>query len=298
MLNLTMFKEIKIIGLGFMGASLAGAVKSRLTGTIVKGYDIIKNNIDYCISRRIIDEPLNLDSSGFSFSSENSLIIMCIPPSSIVSFFDKYADFFDKRALITDIGSVKMPIESKAKQNNLSNFVGSHPMCGSDKSGPENADFSLFEAKKCIVIKENLDYTGKERSCNIEKIAGFWRSLNMEVIFTEAETHDEITAYTSHFPHLAAFLLSDTTLSYVKNKKLSSYGGFIGNGFKDSTRIASSSPDLWADIFLMNNENVISSLDNFMASANSIKSLIETGDRNGLLLYLKKIYEDRKEAGI
>ncbi|MGC8554547.1 MAG: prephenate dehydrogenase [Candidatus Acidulodesulfobacterium sp.] len=293
-----MLKEIKIIGLGFMGASLAGAVKSKFTGTAVKGYDIAKKNVDYCISRGIIDEPLSLDSSYNSASSEDSLIIMCIPPSSILSFFDKYADFFGRKALITDIGSVKTPIESKAKKNNLTNFVGSHPMCGSDKSGPENADFSLFDAKKCIVIKESGDYADKDRSFNIEKIAGFWKSLNMEVIFTEAETHDEITAYTSHFPHLVAFLLSDTALSHAKNKKFSLFSSFIGSGFKDSTRIASSSPDLWTDIFLMNDENIISSLDNFIASANSIKGLIETGDGNGLLSYLKKIYEDRKEAGI
>ncbi len=293
-----MFKEIKIIGLGFMGASLAGAVKSKLTGTAVKGYDIVKNNIDYCISKGIIDEPLSLDYGYKSAASEDSLVIMCVPPSSIVSFFDEHSDFFGGGTLITDIGSVKESIGAKAKKNNLTNFVGSHPMCGSDKSGPENSDFSLFDAKKCIVIKEKEDYDDKERSFKIDKIAGFWESLNMEVIFSEAEMHDEITAYTSHFPHLAAFLLSDTTLSYAKNKKFSSYVNFIGGGFKDSTRIASSSPDLWTDIFLMNDENIISSLDNFIASANSIKSLIETGDRNGLLSYLKKIYEDRKEAGI
>ncbi len=293
-----MFKEIKIIGLGFMGASLAGAVKSKLTGTAVKGYDIVKNNIDYCIAKGIIDEPLSLDSGYNNAASENSLVIMCVPPSSIVSFFDEYADFFGGRALITDIGSVKALIGARAKKNNLTNFVGSHPMCGSDKSGPENSDFSLFNAKKCIVIKEKEDYADKERSFKIDKIAGFWKSLNMEVIFSEAETHDEITAYTSHLPHLAAFLLSDTTLSHAKNKKFSSYASFIGGGFKDSTRIASSSPDLWTDIFLMNDEKIIFSLDNFIASANSIKGLIETGDRNGLVSYLKKIYEDRKEAGI
>ncbi len=293
-----MFKEIKIIGLGFMGASLAGAVKSKLTGTAVKGYDIVKNNIDYCIAKGIIDEPLSLDSGYDNAASENSLVIMCVPPSSIVSFFDEYADFFGGSALVTDIGSVKALIGAKAKKNNLTNFVGSHPMCGSDKSGPENSDFSLFNAKKCIVIKEKEDYADKERSFKIDKIAGFWKSLNMEVIFSEAETHDEITAYTSHLPHLAAFLLSDTVLSHVKNKKFSSYASFIGGGFKDSTRIASSSPDLWTDIFLMNDEKIIFSLDNFIASANSIKGLIETGDRNGLVSYLKKIYEDRKEAGI
>ena len=298
-----MFKEITIIGLGFMGASIAGAVRKKFPETGIRGYDSVKKNIDYCISKNIIDGAANIEKAGCG--GGDCLIIMCIPPAAIVSFFGKHRDFFLNAPLVTDIGSVKKGITYNAEANNISNFVGSHPMCGSDKTGPENADFSLFEGKKCIVIKENADSNDERRTAKIRQTAEFWKSLNMDVIFSTAETHDDITAYTSHLPHLIAFLLSDTTLSYISGKgknenagEMAGFAGFIGNGFKDSTRIASSSAELWTDVFLMNGANVTASLENFIASANIIKGFIETGDKESLNSYLKKICGERKEAGI
>ena len=298
-----MFKEITIIGLGFMGASIAGAVRKKFPETNIRGYDSVKKNIDYCLSKDIINGAANIEKAGCA--GGDCLIIMCIPPAAIVSFFEKHRDFFLNAPLVTDIGSVKKGITYNAEANNISNFVGSHPMCGSDKTGPENADFSLFEGKKCIVIKENADSNDERRTAKIRQTAEFWKYLNMDVIFSTAETHDDITAYTSHLPHLIAFLLSDTTLSYISGKGknenaggMAGFAGFIGNGFKDSTRIASSSAELWTDVFLMNGANVTVSLENFIASANIIKGFIETGDKESLNSYLKKICGERKEAGI
>ena len=286
-----------------MGASIAGAVRKKFPETNIRGYDSVKKNIDYCLSKDIINGAANIEKAGCA--GGDCLIIMCIPPAAIVSFFEKHRDFFLNAPLVTDIGSVKKGITYNAEANNISNFVGSHPMCGSDKTGPENADFSLFEGKKCIVIKENADSNDERRTAKIRQTAEFWKSLNMDVIFSTAETHDDITAYTSHLPHLIAFLLSDTTLSYISGKgknenagAAAGFAGFIGNGFKDSTRIASSSAELWTDVFLMNGANVTVSLENFIASANIIKGFIETGDKESLNSYLKKICGERKEAGI
>ena len=292
-----MFKEIRIIGLGFMGASLAGAVKRKFPETKIKGYDAVKNNIDYCIFKGIIDDAADIEKE---VCLSDCLIIMCIPPAAITAFFEEHGIFFLNAPLATDIGSVKKGITSNAEAKNIRNFVGSHPMCGSDKTGPENADFSLFDGKKCIVIREDADLTDKRRMEKIEQTSEFWKSLNMNVIFTTAEMHDDIAAYTSHLPHLIAFLLSDTALSYILNKNKNADGltGFIGNGFKDSTRIASSSAKLWTDIFLMNGANIIASLEDFTASANTIKGFIETGDKESLSSYLEKIAGERKEAGI
>lgn len=298
-----MFKEIYIIGLGFMGASIAGAVKNSAPGIIIKGYDIVKNNIEYCLFKGIIDGVADIEKGDVAnpkCREEDCLIIMCIPPAAIIPFFDKHKNFFLNAPFITDIGSVKGAVMSNAKAKNMKNFVGSHPMCGSDKTGPENADFTLFKEKKCIVISEGEDSADKNRQNKIGRITDFWRSLGMSVIFSAADAHDNITAYVSHLPHLIAFLLSDATLSYVLKEKENSAEifGFIGSGFKDSTRIASSSPELWTDIFLMNGENMISSLEDFITSANIIKGFLETGDRESLNSYIKKITAERKEVGI
>ncbi len=313
-----MFNEISIVGLGFMGASLAGAVKKKFPETKITGYDIDKNNLDYCIFNGIIDEALDMSKET---APRGSFIIMCIPPAAIFSFFERRPDFFTGASIVTDIGSVKAGISSIAAAKNIKNFIGSHPMCGSDKSGPKNADFSLFNGKKCFVIQKDADLNDKEKASKIERTADFWNSLNMDVIFSSAENHDEIAAYTSHLPHLIAFLLSDAALSRIldenknnggKNNRenentgdkgagdvnISSLMSFIGSGFKDSTRIADSSPELWTEILLMNAENVIDSLDNFINSANKVRGFIETGDAESLNSYIKKISDERKEAGI
>ncbi len=292
-----MFKEICIIGLGFMGASLAGAIKRKFPETKIIGYDAFKSNIDYCIFKGIIDGAVDVQKDD---CPSGCMIIMCIPPSAIASFFEEHRAFFINAPLSTDIGSVKKSITYAAETKDINNFIGSHPMCGSDKSGPENADFLIFDGKKCFVIKENADLKDEYRMKKIDQTAEFWKSLNMDVVFTTAETHDDIAAYASHLPHLIAFLLSDTSLSYILNKSKNEHRltGFIGNGFKDSTRIAASSAELWTDIFLMNGANIVASLENFTASANIIKGYIETGDKESLVSYLRKISEERKEAGI
>jgi prephenate dehydrogenase len=299
-----MFKEIFIIGLGFMGASVAGAVKKKFPDAKIKGFDAVKNNIDYCLFKGIIDvwTDIEKEEADVCRTGVGRMIILCIPPAAIASFVEKHPSFLINASLVTDIGSVKESITINAGANGITNFVGSHPMCGSDKTGPENADFSLFYGKKCIVIKEDADLKDRRRTAQIEKTAEFWKSLGMDVIFSSAGMHDEIAAYASHLPHLIAFLLSDTSLSNIFSGKIKEntnwLKSFIGSGFKDSTRIASSSADLWTDIFLMNGENIVSSLDYFIASANAVKGFIETGDRESLNSYIKKISGERKGAGI
>ncbi|MFW0884905.1 prephenate dehydrogenase [Candidatus Acidulodesulfobacterium sp. H_13] len=297
-----MFNEISIIGLGFMGASIAGAVKAKNSKIRITGYDIAQNNIRYCKSCGLIDDVLNLESDICDCRGDN-LIIMCAPPSAIVSLIDAYKAFFRDAQVVTDIGSIKDAITTNARIKNIENFVGSHPMCGSDKSGPENADFKLFNGKNCIVMREDFDLTDKDRADKIEKTAEFWRMIGMNVIYSTADSHDNIAAYTSHLPHLISFLLSGAVLNFIlrekgrEKEKGVEVLDFIGNGFKDSTRIASSSPELWTDIFLMNSENILASLEDFMVSANILKGLIETGDREGLSTRIREIAERREEVG-
>ncbi len=299
-----MFKEISIIGLGFMGASIAGAVKTANPEIKISGYDIIQKKIDYCLSGGIIDYAMDFKTNahknpyyGNSIDDLTSLVILCTTPKAILTLFDRYKTFFENAPFITDIGSVKSVITHNAEIKNFKNFVGSHPICGSDKSGPENADFNLFKNKNCVVIREDSDLADKTRTDKVEAVAKFWKMLKMNVVYLAADFHDNIVAYTSHLPHLIAFVLSDTVLSFIQKEKESGNGTFslIGSGFRDSTRIASSSPDIWTDIFLMNNENIAASLEDFIASANILKGFLETGDEESLRNIITKITDSRKK---
>ncbi|MHB1645263.1 MAG: prephenate dehydrogenase [Candidatus Acididesulfobacter diazotrophicus] len=402
-----MFKEITIIGLGFMGASLAGALKSKKPDIIINGFDINQKNIDFCLDNKFINKGIKINCGYYSNNSENKLAdnssisfnigininddinisrnrlnkninnfdlnylpagynplksdiaILCIPPKVILKFLydNKNKNFLAKFSLITDIGSIKKEIISASKKNNLKNFIGSHPMCGSDKSGAENADINMFQGKTCIVInkkcndttinrinsKDNLnnlnktdcncadnsvnyekitsnnysnDLTDSEKiapndydnnsgnyysgnSADIEKISSFWKILGMEVIYADADFHDYIVGYSSHLPHIVSFCLSKTVLNIVTanaNLPLNSLK-YISSGFKDTTRIASSSENIWADIFLLNKSNLISSLDNYIDNLNKFKVLLENNDEDALKLLIAEISKQRKMLG-
>jgi prephenate dehydrogenase len=399
-----MFKEITIIGLGFMGASLAGALKSKKPDIIINGFDINQKNINFCLDNKFIDKGIKIncgycdnnsenkltDNTGVNFNADininddinsnsnrinkninnfdlnylpagynplkSDIAILCIPPKVILKFLYDNKNFLAKFPLITDIGSIKKEIISASKKNNLKNFIGSHPMCGSDKSGAKNADINMFQGKTCIVInkkcndttinnkinsKDNLnnsnktdcncsdnsvnyekitpnnynnDLTGSEKiasndygnnsgnyysgnSSDIEKISSFWKVLGMEVIYTDADFHDYIVGYSSHLPHIVSFCLSKTVLDTVNaNLPLNSLK-YISSGFKDTTRIASSSENIWADIFLLNKSNLISSLDNYIDNLNKFKVLLENNNEDALKLLIAEISKQRKMLG-
>lgn len=295
-----MYNNIFLLGLGFMGASIAGALKSRNGNIKITGYDVSSENAEFCLSRGLIDESVDLKNhkTDPDLSKGKFAVIMCMPPSEIIRFMEENAVFLEKASFVTDIGSIKNVITESPAARNIKNFVGSHPMCGSDKSGPVHYDSGLLKNKSCIVIKEPGDSGDSYRLGKIKEVADLWVMLGMRVIYSTSEVHDYMTAYTSHLPHLVAFMLSDIVFSAIfdENHKGESLN-FIGSGFRDTTRIASSHPELWADIFLMNRQNITASLESFISYAGLIKGFVESGDLEGLSAELRKIYLERKEAG-
>lgn len=292
-----MFKEISIIGLGFMGASIAGAVKDLNRETKVRGYDINRKHLTYCISKGIVDSEIDFNNGSAGGRQETpAIVLLCTPANTILSIADKYGSYLKNASLVTDIGGVKgsVALDLKNDKFGLRGFVASHPMCGSDKYGPEYADFGLFKGKNCIVIKDKEDLHSEDRLAKIKNVALFWDILGMIVVYSTSEFHDNMAAYASHLPHLIAFSLSKTVLNMAQKEKEKSAFDFISSGFKDSTRIASSSPDIWTDIFLMNSENIINSLDNFVSVADTFKDLLKKGDRKGLRNLISSISNERK----
>lgn len=291
-----MFKEISIIGLGFMGASLAAAVKNADPSVNISGYDIDPKNIKFCIDNKLIDLFLDFGKpdSFLDVSEPNNgrLTIICIPPGNITDIIERHYLFFKNCRLVTDVASIKGFIlhSDEFKSLKLENFVGSHPMCGSDKSGPESYDPALFKSKNCIVI----DCGSQNKESLIEETALFWQMIGMSVTRSTVDFHDETVSFTSHLPHLISFALSESVLSKIKKNDGKNALRFISGGFMDTTRIAASSPALWSDIFLQNRENLLRSLDEFMAVLNRLKGFIDGSDKNVLLNELSEISMHRK----
>ncbi|RZD15918.1 MAG: prephenate dehydrogenase/arogenate dehydrogenase family protein [Candidatus Acididesulfobacter guangdongensis] len=316
-----MFKEITIIGLGFMGASLAGALKSLKPDIFINGLDVNQKNIDFCFKNNFIDRAVLLNNIPSAYNPKQSdITVLCIPPKIILNFLSVHKNFLSQFQLITDIGSIKKEIVSTAKSIGLNNFAGSHPMCGSDKSGAENADINMFHGKTCIVIRENNlnknsndddirnnnasnNFSDLETKINnynycdlnfIEKITLFWEALGMEIVYADACFHDYMVGYSSHLPHIVSFCLSKTVLDAADANQTLNSLKYIASGFKDTTRIAASSENIWTDIFLLNADNLISSLDNYINNLNKFRVLLKNSDENALSTLIAEISKQRK----
>lgn len=282
-----------------MGASIASSLKGLNQKIKIRGYDIDKKNLEYCILKGIVDSAIDFDGIRDDIRDNDKqfrMVLLCVPPNAVLTIFAKYRIYLENASLVTDIGGVKGFIvrDIKNKKCNLDSFVGSHPMCGSDKSGPEYADPNLFKGKNCIVIKDDGDLLDEGRLKKIGKVALFWNMLGMNIVYSTTGFHDNMVSYTSHLPHLIAFSLSRTVLNKIQKEKEKGAFNFIAGGFKDSTRIAASSPDIWTDIFLMNSENIINSLDEFLSAANIFKGLLKKGDKEGLRGLIFGISQERR----
>ena len=202
-------------------------------------------------------------------STESTLVIVCTPVQTIAEIVRKIAIYGNTQTLITDVGSTKREIitsiESDGMLANGVRFVGSHPIAGSERSGPDAADATLFESKMVAI-------TPTERSVaeDVQRLQMFWRSIGAQTITLSPSEHDRILARTSHLPHLVA-----ATLSLCVSEK---DFPLTGTGFRDTTRIAAGLPSLWTPIFMANREPLLDALTSFQIKLTLFRAALESAD--------------------
>jgi len=213
------------------------------------------------------------------------LIIFGVPISAINKLLEKFIGFFPENVLITDVLSTKQSVALLFDKYNL-NFVGSHPMAGSEKASYDYASADLFKNKRCIVCP-----SPNVKIESVERIKNFWKILEMQVSTTSPETHDELVAITSHFIHILSFAY----VLFLKEKNID-VKNFIGTSFEEFSRLAGSSPEIWSDIFIDNidkinfvSKDIINTLQDFLDFLNKsdkddiIKKLNEINEFKGKL---------------
>ena len=270
------FKKITIIGTGFMGGSLAMAIKKEKITSSVWG--LVRNKLREREVRKLkIFDKVTSDLT--KALEKTDFVILATPISSIIEYIKILSSYIQKNCLVTDIGSTKEKILREAKKYLRDNFVGSHPLCGSEKKGAEYSIDSLFKNSLCVLtpIKKNESF---------QIIKNFWRRLGSHPVVLDEKTHDRIIAYTSGLPHILSFSLS-YSLPYQASK-------FIGASFKDMTRISGSPPRVWTDIFLTNRFTE-KSLQDFLKNIDKLSRLIEKKDKKRLSLLLNKIVQKHKK---
>ena len=264
------FKKLTVIGVGLIGGSLAMALRKKgMVGEIV-GVGRSIPNLELAAKLDVIDKFTTDPAAGVMGAD---LVVIATPVASMAEMMKKMAPYLKEGAIVTDVGSVKGVItrEAEGLLPTGVHFVGGHPIAGTEESGVCAAFPALFEKHRCI-----LTPTAKTDKEALKKIMEIWEAAGSEVILIDAEKHDSILAAVSHLPHVIAYSLVNT-VDDVKDFE-ESILGYSAGGFRDFTRIASSSPEMWRDICLLNREAIIDMITRFEKSLSRLKGYIKESD--------------------
>jgi prephenate dehydrogenase len=277
--------KIIIIGLGLIGGSIAKTLSSSKDYEIF-AFDSDQNSIRNALDNQLIQGSLHtLDDLGNS-KYEDSLVIISTPPGVTADILRSLNFLFNTSVTITDTTSTKTSLNKILQEFNFpENFLFSHPVAGSHLSGEKNSAADLFNGKSTI-----LSYHGSAASQHVDRVTSLWDALGSKVTILDADLHDQIFAYSSHLPHVAAYALLNT-LKGLEQDKLSD---FSGGGLGEFLRLVSSSPEMWTDIFSMNEKNIAIAIDDLIKSLDLLKDKIGK-DPNSLQTFLGEL-KDFKES--
>lgn len=257
--------NVAIIGIGLIGGSLALVLKEKGIAAKVVGVDANESHRQKALELGLVDEIKTLKDAA----TDADVIFACVPVDVAARILPEILLEIKNQAVIIDVGSTKGSIATLADQHvNRKRFVATHPMWGTEFSGPEAAVKGAFE-KKAVVIcdKENSDADAIDIT---EKI---YRRLGMHIIYMNAADHDVHAAYISHISHITSFALANTVLE--KEKEDDAIFELASGGFESTVRLAKSNPDMWVPIFMQNKENVLDVLNEHISQLRKFKSCLE-----------------------
>lgn len=262
-----LFKNVCIIGLGLIGGSLALDIRERgLAGKVI-GSDTDEGSLATALERGIVEEGIDPSSPQIG---DCDLVVLAVP---VLTLADMLEEGFEPGTLVTDVGSVKGCLIEAFQRCKTGGgqyrFVPGHPIAGDEKSGPTAARTGLFEGAKVILTPI------EDQDEDVEAVASLWAGVGSRVETMDHVEHDAIFAWVSHLPHMAAYGIVNAVLE--KNPE---WVSFSGGGLKDYTRIAASSPRMWADIALANREFVLEALRGYSRSIESLYDAVSSSDRD------------------
>ena len=279
--------KILIFGVGLIGGSIALKAKDlRLCKEIVG----ISRSNGTDLSPFVKSGMLDRASSNYQSEIQSAdLIVLATPVAQIEITLEKIYPLLTANTLITDVGSTKTNINQAAKvflKEKYSQFIGSHPIAGSEKHGPQSAMADLFENKNIIITPHT-----QSKKEDINKIENFWKKLGGITSIMDANLHDEIFSTVSHLPHLLAFSL--VNLINDKNNKETMLE-YAASGFRDFSRIAGSSAEMWRDICFANKDAILTDLELYKKEIEALSNLIKNNHHEDLLNYFLKASKTRQ----
>jgi len=288
-----MFKKVCIIGCGLIGSSLARAIREKKLSD-----KIFSSNRSDAVNKKVLELKIvdNSSTDTKKMVQDSDLVVIATPLSSYENVILKIKDSLKKNMILTDVGSVKKNIINLVEKyvpQDVS-WISSHPIAGTEQSGPETGFSELFKNRWCILTPSK-----KVKEKDMKTIKIFWEKIGSKVDMMNVEQHDHILSITSHLPHLIAYNIVKTSMN-VKDEKVSDIVKYSAGGLRDFTRIAASNPIMWRDIFIENKINTSKAIERFIENLEDLKKAIENEDREKLVEIFSKTKEVRKailEAG-
>jgi len=279
-------KKILIIGCGLIGSSIVRALIAKKIAKNIFVYEKSKKNISII---KKINSKLKILNNLDRRISDVDLVVLCTPMSEYEKIIPYLNKFLNKKSIITDVGSTKQNVlRLKNKKLNKSlDWILSHPISGSEVSGPKFGNTNLFKNKWCIIIND-------KNKTKVKKVVRFWKKLGSNVIFMDPIEHDKIFAITSHLPHLIAYNLIKTAQDFQKKQKKNIIK-YSAGGLRDFSRTAASNEIMWRDIFFNNKENMINTINMFIKNLKVFKKNIKKSEDKNLRKVLIRSKKARKQ---
>jgi len=260
-------KNIYIIGIGLIGGSLALDIKKLNPEVVIYGIDNKTEHLEEALSQKLIDYKAELSSI-----KNADLVILSIPVDAAVKLLPSVLDQVSDTGLVIDVGSTKTDIcKAVSKHPKRRNFLATHPISGTEFSGPKAAIYNLFQNKTNIICE--VEQTAFKLQ---EKALKLFVDIGMRIRYMNPESHDKHIAYMSHLSHISSFMLGKTVIDKEKNER--DIFDMAGSGFESTVRLAKSSPEMWTPIFEQNKNNVIETLEEYINNLTQFKTLMERDD--------------------
>ncbi|QEC67056.1 prephenate dehydrogenase [Panacibacter ginsenosidivorans] len=260
-----MFNSVTIVGVGLISGSFALALKEKGYTKHVIGVSRTKESEQKAIELGIIDEALPLEEAV----KKSDLIYVAIPVDVTIPVMQQIMKIVTDKQIVVDAGSTKLVLcKALANYPMRSRFVATHPMWGTEYSGPEAAVKDGFAGRACVICEKE-----KSDPKAVEIVENIYKDLGMHIVYMDAEPHDVHAAYVSHIAHITSFALANTVLE--KEKEEDAIFELAGGGFESTVRLAKSSPAMWAPIFMQNRENVLDVLNEHITQLRKFKACLE-----------------------
>jgi prephenate dehydrogenase len=276
-----MFDTMTIVGVGLISGSFSLALKERGLVRHVIGVSRTAASIEKALELGLIDEALPLDAAV----DKSDLVYVAIPVDATVPVMRQIMDRITGKQIVADAGSTKHVLcDSLAAHPMRSRFVATHPMWGTEYSGPEAAVRDAFAGRACVICEKE-----KSDADAVAVMEGIYKQLGMHIVYMDAHSHDMHAAYISHISHITSFALANTVLE--KEKEENTIFELAGGGFESTVRLAKSNPAMWLPIFKQNREHVLDVLNEHITQLRKFKSCLEKENYD----YLQELMEHANE---